>query len=55
MGNIHRARLFAIFERMTTKRVGFSLAHPNQNQKLSGDDLVEGAPTAQFYSIRQTS
>jgi hypothetical protein len=48
--HLHRARLFAIFERMTTTRVGLSLAHPNQ--KLSGDELFEGAPTAQFYSIR---
>jgi hypothetical protein len=29
------------------------LAHPNQ--KLSGDELFEGAPTAQIYFIRQTS
>jgi hypothetical protein len=47
---LHRARLFAIVERMTMTSVGLSLAHPNQ--KLSGDELSEGAPTAQFYSIR---
>jgi hypothetical protein len=35
---------------MTTTRVGLSLAHPNH--KLSGDELFEGAPTAQFYYIR---
>jgi hypothetical protein len=39
--HLHRARLFAIFERMTTTRVGLSLAHPNQ--KLSGDELYSKA------------
>jgi hypothetical protein len=33
--HLHRARLFAIFERMTTTRVGLSLAHPNQNPATS--------------------
>jgi hypothetical protein len=48
--HLHRAGLFAIFGHITNTRVIFWLALPIQ--KLSGDELFEGAPTAQIYSIR---
>jgi hypothetical protein len=47
--HLHRAGLFAIFGHITNTRVIFWLALPIQ--RLSGDELLEGAPTAQIYYI----